>query len=276
MEECDDRWPQHTVLEPDAGRSHFELIRRPPAEDLTSQVERHWIVRWDTRGEPFTQEILPHPCVNLVSAGGVTAGYGIPLGRSSRRLEGAGMAVGTKFCPGGFAAFFDAPVSDLNGRAATLPEVFGDAGAQLEHTLAACAGDPDAHVEAVEAFLRDRLPGPDRRLLLVRGAVTTCSPRPPGPPLPNSPAATPSLNERCSGSFAVRRRWAEMGPQALPDPRGSGADRGGATDAGASLAFELGYFDQSHFVRDFTEQNGRSPGVYARACAAARRAAEPA
>lgn len=265
------------ILEPDAGRSHFKLIRRPPAEDLTSQVERHWIVRWDIRGEPFTQEILPHPCVNLVSAGGVIAVYGIPLGRSSRRLEGAGMAVGTKFCPGGFAAFFDAPVSDLNGRAATLPEVFGDAGAQLEHTLAACAGDPDAHVEAVEAFLRERLPGFDRRLLLVRGAVNDMLAAPAETTVAEL-ARRHAVSERTLQRLF--RRYVGVGPKwVLKRCRiHEAAERiaAGETDAGASLAFELGYFDQSHFVRDFTEQIGRSPGVYARACAAARRAAEPA
>jgi AraC-like DNA-binding protein len=42
----------------------------------------------------------------------------------------------------------------------------------------------------------------------------------------------------------------------------------GESDGGARLALDLGYFDQAHFIRDFTEQVGRSPGVYARACAA--------
>ena len=43
----------------------------------------------------------------------------------------------------------------------------------------------------------------------------------------------------------------------------------GEVGDGVSLALDLGYFDQSHFIRDFTAQIGRAPGAYARACAAA-------
>nr|WP_254625240.1 MULTISPECIES: helix-turn-helix transcriptional regulator [unclassified Myxococcus] len=38
----------------------------------------------------------------------------------------------------------------------------------------------------------------------------------------------------------------------------------------ASLALQLGYFDQSHFIRDFKALVGRAPGQYAAQAAAAR------
>jgi AraC-like DNA-binding protein len=34
----------------------------------------------------------------------------------------------------------------------------------------------------------------------------------------------------------------------------------------AEVAAELGYFDQSHFIRDFTAAVGLTPVAYARAC----------
>ncbi len=43
----------------------------------------------------------------------------------------------------------------------------------------------------------------------------------------------------------------------------------GEVDDGVSLALDLGYFDQSHFIRDFTAQIGVPPSAYERACAAA-------
>jgi AraC-like DNA-binding protein len=43
----------------------------------------------------------------------------------------------------------------------------------------------------------------------------------------------------------------------------------GEAPDGATLALDLGYFDQSHFIRDFTAQIGVAPSVYERACAAA-------
>jgi AraC-like DNA-binding protein len=45
---------------------------------------------------------------------------------------------------------------------------------------------------------------------------------------------------------------------------------GEAPDA-ARLAAELGYFDQSHLIRDFTAQVGCSPGRYAALCTASNR-----
>jgi AraC-like DNA-binding protein len=35
----------------------------------------------------------------------------------------------------------------------------------------------------------------------------------------------------------------------------------------SQLASELGYFDQSHFIRDFKDQVGRTPAEYAAWCA---------
>jgi AraC-like DNA-binding protein len=38
----------------------------------------------------------------------------------------------------------------------------------------------------------------------------------------------------------------------------------------AEVAAELGYFDQSHFIRDFTAAIGLTPVAYAQACQARR------
>jgi AraC-like DNA-binding protein len=261
----------HGILEPGTGRAHFELTRRAPSAHLADHVERHWIVEWDLRGaEPFVQEILPHPCVNLSSEPGLIAVYGIPLSRSPHRLEGSGVVVGTKFRPGGFAGFIDTPTSGLNDRVVALAELFGGAGAHLERELARRAGDPDGHIEAVEAFLRERLPAPDLRFELVRAVV--------GEMLVATPGTTVAeLAERHAVSQRTLQRLFRdhvgVGPKwVLKRYRiHEAAERiaAGEVDDQASLALELGYFDQPHFIRDFTAQIGRSPGAYARACAAA-------
>ena len=41
---------------------------------------------------------------------------------------------------------------------------------------------------------------------------------------------------------------------------------GGSTATWAEVAAELGYFDQSHFIRDFTRAVGMTPAAYADAC----------
>ena len=259
------------ILRPDAGRARFELRRRSPADDLAGHVERHWTVRWDLRGgPPFTQEILPHPCVNLVAEPGIVAVYGIPLGRSPHTIAGAGIAIGTKFRPGGFGGFLDRPASALNGRTVALGDVFGAAGAQLAHRLTELAGDEDAHIATVEAFLRERLPAPDPRYELVRAVAEEMLVAGPGTTvaeLAGRHAVTPRTLQRAFSDFVgVGPKWVLKRYRMH-----EAAERiaSGEADDGASLALDLGYFDQSHFIRDFTAQIGLSPSAYARACALA-------
>jgi AraC-like DNA-binding protein len=260
----------HGILEPAAGRARFTLTRRLPADDLAGHVDGHWIVRWDLGGETFTQEILPHPSVNLVSEPGLIAVWGIPLGRSPHHLAGSGMAVGTKFAPGAFSGFIDTPASKLNGRVVALADLFGDTGAQLEHELVRCAGNPHAHIEAVERFLRERRPAPDPRHELVMSATRAILAAPQG-------TTVAELADR----FGVSRRtlqrlfreYVGVGPKwVLKRYRmHEAAERiaAGEVEDHASLALELGYYDQAHFIRDFSAQIGRSPRAYGRACAAA-------
>ena len=261
----------HGILRPDAGRAHFALVRRPPSDELAPYVERHWIVRWDLRGgPPFTQEILPHPCVNLVGEPGRIAVHGIPFGRSPHRLEGAGVAIGTKFRPGGFGGFLDRPASALNGRAVALGELFGAAGTRLERRLDALGGREDEHVAAVEAFLRERLPARDPRYELVREVVDAMLAAEPGTTVSEVAARHAVCARTLQRAF---RDFVGVGPKwVLKRYRmHEAAERIAAGEAhdGVSLALELGYFDQSHFIRDFTAQIGVPPSLYERACAAA-------
>jgi AraC-like DNA-binding protein len=259
------------ILQPAEAAASFTLTRLPPADDLAEHVERHWIVAWDRRDrEPFEQRILPHPCVNLVAEPGLVAVHGIPSRVSAHRLEGQGMAIGTKFRPGGFAGFHRGPASALRDRALALSEVFGAAGDRLEPDLAARAGDPDAHIEAVETFLRARRPAPDPRFMLVREVVADMLAGPPETTVAEL-ARRHGVSERTLQRLFGR--YVGMAPKwVLRRYRmHEAAERIAAGEAGniPRLALELGYFDQSHFIGDFTAQIGCSPGVYARACRAA-------
>src|SRR3954449_1104738 len=78
--------------------THFILESLPPSPQLERVVDRHWIVGWDLRDrEPFQQEVLPHPSVNLVIEPHGSWVWGVPTRRDVRLLQGEGWAVGTKF-----------------------------------------------------------------------------------------------------------------------------------------------------------------------------------
>ena len=261
----------HGILEPDAGRAHFRLTRSRPSIDLADYIERHWVLSWDMRGRaPFVQQILPNPSVNLSSEPGLIAVYGIGLKRSFHSLESAGTVVGTKFLPGAFAGFAQMPAFTLNDRVASLEEVFSRPGLELSRLLERCE-DAESHIEAVEEFLRARMPPPDPRFELVSAAVREIlkgDPRLTVAELASRHAVSERTLQR------VFRDYVGVGPKwVLKRYRvQEAAERIAADEAEdpVALALELGYYDQAHFIRDFTAQVGRSPGAYARACADAR------
>jgi AraC-like DNA-binding protein len=262
----------HGILET-GSEARFELTRHPPAEDLADYVERHWVVRWNLGPSGrFTQELLPHPCVNLVTEAGGVAVHGIPLARSKHPLEGSGMVVGTKFRPGAFSAFTGVPARELMGRSMRLPAVFGEDGAALERVLSGGPPDTQEHVAAVEELLRRRLPPPDRRLDLLRAIVADMLEA-------DWDGGVAALARRHAVSESTLQRlfreYVGVSPKwVLKRYRvHEAAERIASGEAPARLAADLGYFDQPHFIQDFTAQVGVSPGSYARACAAARGAA---
>lgn len=258
------------ILEPAAVQRTFRLARVPVALDLTHAVERHWTVSWDLRGQPpFTQEILNHPNVNLSFEPDGAYVWGVGTTRTQHRLAGRGWVLGTRFRAGGFRPYVDFPIARLTDRVIPLAEAFGAAAAdRLEREVRACE-EPEQRVELVEGFLRARSDGPDARTAEVAAIVRL---------LLEDPSITrvDALARRCHlSSRTLQRLFAEyvgVSPkwvvqrQRLHTAAERIAEQPG-TDLG-SLAVDLGYFDQAHFINEFKAVVGRPPAEYAAACAA--------
>jgi AraC-like DNA-binding protein len=258
------------ILEPHAVRGRFTLDRRPPSPDLEPWVELHWIVAWDLRGRPpFVQEVLPHPCVNLVFEPGAALVHGVKTRLDAHRLEGLGCAVGTKFRPGGFSGLVDRPVAELTDRTLPLPEAFG---AEAARELApAVDAPPDARIAVVEVFLRRRLRTPDPDAVLAGEVVAALLAAGPDARVA-AVAAAHGLSPRTLQRLF--RRHVGVSPKAVltRHRQQAAAERvaTGEPPAWAELAQELGYADQAHLTRDFRSATGRPPGRYAAAAAPPR------
>src|SRR5262249_15230633 len=96
-----------------------------PSEELAPFVEHYWIVRWDL-AEPGVAETVPHPSIHVVfDTDGTPEVVGLMTKRFTRRLEGRGGAIGTKFRPGAFRPFLKSSVSALTDRRFPLTEILG-------------------------------------------------------------------------------------------------------------------------------------------------------
>ena len=258
---------QHGILVPGAGERRFTLTRHDPSADLASIVDRFWIVRWDLRDQPpFEQETLPYPCVNLVVGTHRPGVHGPATSRFIARLQGEGWVIGSKFLPAGFRGMVAAPPADLVDRVFSLGDAFGSEGRDLDREVTE-AGDDGSRIARVERFIRARHAGPDPETAEANGWVELAR-------CDASIARVADLASRAGRTVRALERLfrAHVGvPPKWVIRRfrvQEAAARIAAGGAGcAELAQELGYFDQSHFIRDFKAQVGRTPAQYAKLCA---------
>jgi AraC-like DNA-binding protein len=232
-------------------------------DDLLPFIEHLWTVEWDWP-EPRTSEVLTHPSVQFVVQRDNSRVAGVHTSRFVTTMEGKGRVLGVKFRPGAFRTFLDGPVSRLRNRMLPAADVFGDAVAALEDEALAHE-DHDGAFAAIQAFLRARNPRPDPLVEKI-GAIASRI------------AADREMRrvEQVVSEFAIPLRrlqrlfdeYVGVSPKWMIQRYRlhEAAERiaAGAVDDFATLAADLGYADQAHFIRDFRKLVGRAPAEYAR------------
>jgi AraC-like DNA-binding protein len=245
----------------------FRLDRVPAAADLAGLVERHWLVSWDLPpGRRAAVTLLPHPCVNIVYDRGMVAIAGVGSDRFTYTYSGRGRVFGVKFRPGAFRPFLGRQVCELTDQTRPLATLWG---AGAEHLAADLAAAPDlaALVAVAERHLRAHWPEPDPEVAEIGRIVHA---------LLHDRSIT-RVEEVCV-RFDIRprtlqrlfQRYVGVSPKwvlrryRLHEAAARLAE--GTDTSWADVAADLGYFDQSHFIRDFTREIGMTPVAYADAC----------
>lgn len=249
----------------------YRLTRLQASADLAWFVERHWVVEWDLPpGQTSTVMLLPHPCVNLLLDRGTLLVAGVGRRRFDYQVTGRGAVYGTKFRPGGFRPVDGMDVDRLTERTVPAAVLWADRpwSADLDG-LGEAVRDAEEYVRRVEAFLRRRNPPSDPSVDLVGRVVQV---------LLGDRDVT--RVEDVADRFGVStrtlqrlfRRYVGVSPKwvlkryRLHEAAARLADAPAGT--WGQVAAEMGYYDQSHFIRDFTEAVGLSPSDYAALSAA--------
>jgi AraC-like DNA-binding protein len=263
----------HGILDPGGGADRFSLVRSAPGSNLTPFVERYWTVCWDLRGRaPHAQETLPWPCANLVIGTHRPGLFGVWRTRFVAHLDGEGWVVGVKFRPGGLRPFITRPMAALTDRQIAIDELFGPAGAALERAVH--AAHPGERIGLIAAFLGDRRPAIDaeaeaasRIVDTIRADRSLCR-------VDDLAARTGrdlrGLQRQFQQYVGVSPKWVIRRFRVQEAAERMAA---GAPFEAAAFASECGYSDQSHFIRDFKAQVGKTPGAYAAMCGGHQRAA---
>ena len=217
-------------------------------------------------GRADSVTLLPHPCVNVVLDGGRLAVSGVGRDRFTYTYRGTGRVFGVKFRPGAFLPFLGRPLSDITGAVLPAEQLWGPSASALAARMTAARG-VDELVALVEAFLRERRPPDDPQVEFVGRIVaallhdrTISRVDDVGERFGVAPRTLQRLFQRYVGvspKWVLRRYRLHEAAAVLAREQHR---------PWAEVAAELGYFDQSHFIRDFTAAVGMTPLAYAHAC----------
>ena len=253
------------ILRRQKAEQFYQLTRHFPCAKLQPWIEVFWIVHWDLEGKPpHLQENIPHPCIHMVLERGHSRVYGLTKGRFTRLLEGKGCIFGVKFKPGGLHAFFPKPASFIVDQLLTIEEVFGKSAVHLEAQLSALEeGQEKGLIQEVQDFLLSCQPTLDANIQKVQHIISLISQNPDWTKVDEivsrSNVSKRSLQRLFQEYVGASPKWV------LQVYRFQAAlarlEEKEEVDW-ADLALELGYFDQSHFIRDFKNIIGQSPQVY--------------
>ncbi|SDM64972.1 helix-turn-helix domain-containing protein [Allokutzneria albata] len=248
----------------DTGDPSFRLTRVPVSAGLGAFVERFWMTSWDLPpGRSAAVTLLPHPCVNLVYDSGQLMISGVGRERFTYTYRGRGQVFGIKFRPGGFQPFLGGPVAELTDQVRPLSTLWGSSASVFADELAGAAGQ-DELISVAERHLRAHWPPPDTEVARVGRIVRALL-------HDRTVTRVQDVTERFGLSTRTLQRlfqrYVGVSPKwVLKRYRLHEAAARLAEGKGGDWA-DLGYFDQSHFIRDFTRAVGMTPSAYVAACA---------
>lgn len=254
------------IVDPRATARRIRLATYPPAAALAPFVEYFWVVQWDMQQRtPETQRVLPHPNAHLVFDAGRTAIHGVVRGAYDRPLAGEGKVLGVRFAPGGLRPFIKQPLSSFTDGTINADTLLGMPAAEAE-ALVLRQSDDSAMVAQAQTMLLAVLPQIDDNALLA-ARLTAAVAAQHGPASVAQLCAQMAIGERhlqrlfadyvgVPPKWVIQRYRLQEAIWRLAQPD--------APDL-ASLALELGFFDQAHFSGKFTALVGRTPLDYRRA-----------
>jgi AraC-like DNA-binding protein len=258
--------PARGVLRSAPGAGVYHHARIAPTSELADVVQHFWSVGWNLTGQPAqTARTLPHPNIHLVFERGNTHVYGIHSGQFMRDLQSEGYVFGVKFRPGGLRRYWRKSMSSLRNLSLPIAAVFGSSAEGLEEAVFAQPAE-DARAVVVERFLLSQLHFPEDPKIKRAGEIVDAIAEDRSITAVEQLHCRWDLDKRAlqrlfqeyvgvSPKWVISRyRLHEALERLTKEP----------TVDCATLAQQLGYFDQAHFIRDFKAMVGCSPAAYAR------------
>lgn len=231
--------------------------------DLAFFIEHFWTVHWNLAGLPAkTVETLPHPSVHLVFEPGATLLGGVRKSKFARTLAGKSFVFAVKFRPASFHSFYGNDLSTLTNRTFYPSKLFGPEFHALEEQVLS-AVSTEQRLALTEDFLRRRQPRESEPARLLNDLAARVAQDPSITRVEQLPSLCGASVRRLQRLFrryiGVSPKWVIARYRIHEALERIHADK---RENWATLAVDLGYSDQAHFIRDFKALVGLTPLAY--------------
>lgn len=251
------------IVRPKAGERAFEVERIAPDAALAEFVDYFWLVRWHAQDQ-HQQQVVPQPRVHVATERGRLLVHGISREPFFRTLHGSGHVLGAAFHAGGFRPLLRRSLGTISGSVASAHDVLG----HDDRPVSARILDTDETgemVTALQEYLLRTEPVPDAGASEATALVAEAERR-------RDITRAEDLAAHAGYSLrSLQRMFTEyvgIGPKWIIQ-RFRILDAVAVAHAGgpirwANLAAELGFSDQAHLIRVFTQVIGTPPAAYLR------------
>ncbi|OYN87566.1 AraC family transcriptional regulator [Parenemella sanctibonifatiensis] len=262
------------VLRPDEFAHHASYDHALPAPELRHWVDRYWSVQWQLPpGTRFTATTIDDPSLHLSRERGSIsrsdqpgAGHWLtgprPRDGFEATLSGTGAVLAVKFAIGAAPLFAPTLQPDqLCGATAPADALFPGLAQEW-------ADIPDGATNAapqLDAWLSARTPGPDIGYERLRAALQAMTDQQITrlPQLAEAQGCTVRTLQRQFRRYAgVSPKWMLIRARVTEAIAALDRSEPHQEPVMADLAHQLGWSDQTHFIRDFRAVTGQTPYAY--------------
>ncbi|HTM99061.1 MAG TPA: helix-turn-helix domain-containing protein [Pedobacter sp.] len=246
-----------------------------PNSPINSFVKCYWTLAAAPQDPPEKQRIVPDGCMEMIFHRGdhyrqylqdgqiIDQPHCFVFGQITKALEieptGVTSIFAVRFQPDGFTPFATLPLKQMENKAVSLWELFGDEGRELEIKILN-AESTEARIVLIESFLLARLVAPELINRVIKSSVKTILKL-------KGQLSVSELSEKVNiNRRQLERRFADtigLSPKQLAKiirlQITLNTMLNKDFESLTSLAYEGDYFDQAHFIKDFKEFTGVNP-----------------
>lgn len=235
-----------------------------PSKELAHIIDSHWAMHWDlTNDEPFKLELASSPFIAFTFTQYGNFVTGIHTGVYSYTISGKGTLYGTLFKPTRFYELYQQSLSELTNKEMPISTLFSGFDDTFMMRLSSVGDDAEA-IKLIESAVA-AIPRVSNTVLSeLVDKITDYSIQNPDVPIAQIAKhfgiSERSLHQHFHDTMGVGIKWVTVRDR-LQKAMFIAA-KSETKPNWTSVALELGYSDQSHFINDFKKIIGMSPSRY--------------